>query len=381
MKHSIILIFFSLFLEVLIAGCGSEAEEPEEIIRPVRYSRVTTTGNEQTRTFTGVALTSQETRLSFQVGGRIQTLKVNVGDKIRRGQSLATLDDSDLQLQYKQAVAQQKSTEANLKSAESQLLTTRAAFERVEKLYENNSVSLSEYEQTKGQYEAALAQYDAGKSQVSTAQSQTNVSRNQLRYTRLSAPFNGVITEVLAEKNELISSGNPVVVISAEDRPEVQVGVPESFISRISKGQQVFIDFSAIPSINFTGVVSEVSFSTGSAATYPVVITLSDPSDEIRPGMAANVRFDFQKNTDTIEGNNEPIVPANAVGEDSNGQFVFVISLNDQEVGTVKKRTIKIGQLLPDGFEVTEGLSDGELVATAGLSMLLDGMKVKLLNN
>ena len=92
--------------------------------------------------------------------------------------------------------------------------------------------------------------------------------------------------------------------------------------------------------------------------------------------MAARVTFDFSD--DDLESSKKLVVPIKAVGEDAKGNFVFLIDSQDNKTGVVKKQTIEIGQITANGFEVTNGLEQGQRIATAGLQTLLDGQKVKL---
>ena len=173
----------------------------------------------------------------------------------------------------------------------------------------------------------------------------------------------------------MIPSGNAVAVLSAVGEPEVRVGIPESFISGIRKGQKVDIHFSILSEKSFKGTVSEVAFSSSEASTYPVIVSIDKPSSEMRPGMAATVTF----LTGTTKNQTEKIMaPAKAIGEGPDGHFAFLLQ-KEGDIFTVKKAIVKIGDLMPEGFEIKEGLNEGDMIATAGLQSLLDGMKVKLL--
>ncbi len=374
MKYSILPLFLLLFL--LVACSEKEVAPVAEAIRPVRYAKVIKTGATATNTFSGTSQSSKQANLSFKVSGTINKLKVKVGDRVRRGQVLATLDAIDYSIEYDQAVANMKNAETQIKAAQTQKVTTKSIYDRVEKLYENNTVPLSEYEEAKASYEAAESQYDAALAQMAASKKQVEGAKNQVSYARLTAPFSGVITEVSAEENELIPSGNVLAVLSAEGRPEVSVGIPESLIAQIRKGQKVDINFSVMPEKTFSGRISEVAFSSSEASTYPVIIQIDKPSKAIRPGMAANVTLSMGQSKGQA-----PILtaPSNAIGEGTEGNFAFVLTKAGDDVYTVKKSTVTVGQLNQKGFEIKDGLSEGQMVATAGLQTLLDGMKVKLL--
>ncbi len=360
----------------IIFGCGgNNATGPQKSPRPVRYGKIIQTGSAETQTFSGIAKSSQESQLSFKVSGIIAQIPVKVGDRVSRGQMIAQLDATDYDIGLEQAQAQLKSAQTQITSARSQLVSSKSNYERVEKLYENNSLPLSDYEQAKTNYEATQAQYDAAEAQVNTAQKQVDAAKKQVEYATILAPFNGVITAVFAEENEITGIGNPVATLSSDRQPEVSLGIPESFIYRIKKGQKADIRFTTIPDKTFKGTIDEVGFAAGGATTYPVTVVIDNPSEVIRPGMATEVTFNFQE-VDT--GIQYLIAPVKAVGQGPDGNFVFLLEQVDSQY-VARKQIIEVGEILTAGFEVKDGLEEGQIVATAGLKTLLDGMKVTLM--
>ncbi|MEO0732218.1 MAG: efflux RND transporter periplasmic adaptor subunit [Bacteroidota bacterium] len=361
---------------LLFFGCGGgeTPELAEDPLRPVRFQAIGYAGQAGQNTYSGVAQADQLSKLSFRVGGTIRRLNVKLGDRVRKGQLIATIDPADYSIQAEQANASTKGAVANLEAAETQLINARSTYQRIEKLYENNSVPLSDFEQAKSAYESAQASYDAAATQVTSAEKQLQSARNQVSYTRLVAPFTGIITAVNAEINELVGSGTPVAELSSATQPEVRIGIPENFISRISTGDKVSIEFSVLPNQVFSGKVSEISFATGGSPTYPAIITIDNPSKAIRPGMAANVTF--QKKTDAAA---TLVCPVKALGKDTESTFVYVLEKGAGEAYTAAKQTVEVGELMTDGFAIKSGLSEGQLVATAGLKSLLDGMQVRLM--
>lgn len=372
MKYAHLLFLLTFFL----ASCGEEeATQTEEILRPVRYGKVVKTGTDEDQVFSGTAQSAKESKLSFKVAGTINKIFVKVGDRVKTGQLIAALDAIDYSVSFDQAVAQQKSAETQIKSAKAQLVSSKSTYERIEKLYENGSIPLSEFEQAKTGYDAAESQHEAAIAQYDAAQKQVEAARNQVSYARLTAPFSGIITMVNVEENELVNSGSPIAILNAEGKPEVRVGIPEIFISGIQKGQEVDISFSILPNQAYKGVVSEVGFSSGQGATYPVIVQITKPGNEIRPGMAANVKFHFHEDSHEKQ---YLVTPVKSVGEGVDGNFVFLLK-KDSSAYIAQKQTVEIGELLMSGFEIKNGLKEGDLVATAGLKSLLDGMKVSLM--
>lgn len=344
----------------LLAACGAKEASGPPPIRPVRYHTVQASTAQGGVTFTGVTQSGQEANLAFKVGGVIQQVAVQDGQRVRRGQLIAAIDGEDYALQVEQA-------EVQVKQAETSLNVARSTYQRVERLYESNSVSLSEYEQAKGNYEATQAQLDAAEKQVQAAQ-------NQLSYTRLTAPFDGVISELAIEAGELVGAGNPIGALSVEGQPEVEVGVADRYVGQLQPGTPVEIRLSALPEQVFRGAVIEVSYGQSQATTYPVRARFVEPSEAIRPGLSAEVRFLLGQG----EGD-KLLIPAKAVGEDAQGQR-FVYRLTGQgDTLTVQQQFVALGELQNTGFVLDSGLQAGDRIATAGLSSLLEGMEVRLL--
>ncbi|MEO0898957.1 MAG: efflux RND transporter periplasmic adaptor subunit [Bacteroidota bacterium] len=360
LKHGLN-IMLSFVVALLLVACEAEQTAESVSIRPVRYHQCESSSISGVATFTGVTRSSQEASVAFKVGGVLEKLYIKNGKKVKRGQLIATLDTQDYSLQVEQAKVQVKQAETNLNVA-------RSTYQRIERLYEGNSVSLSEFEQAKGSYEASEAQLAAAKQQVQAA-------NNQLSYTRLKAPFSGVISNLNVEEGELVNAGYPIAVLDTDGQPEVEVGLADRYIGKIKQGQAVSIRLSAFPEKTFKGEVSEVSYTQSQATTYPVRARFIKPGQDIRPGLSAEVAFQFNEKG----GASSMIIPAKAVGEDAQGnRFVYLLEGNSDTL-TVKKQVVELGELGTEGFVLKEGLSRGDRIATAGLSSLLEGMKVRLL--
>jgi len=362
-KLHITYIVIAILLSLLFIACGEE-EATEEIIRPVRYQEVIIGGSGRLRSFSGTAKAGIESKLSFKVSGTLKDINVKVGDVVKRGRLIATVDATDYSIKVKEA-------EAGLKETESQELNAKNNYERAKSLYETNSISKSELD-------AARAQFESTKAAVERMKSSLQYARLQLSYTRLVAPIDGTIAEVPAEINENVNAGKHVVTITSEGEAEVEISMPEVLISKIKTGKEVTITFDAIKDKTFTGKVSEVGVSTGGfSTTYPVKITLDEEDTLIRPGMAAKVIFNFEDSDDL----NRIIVPLATVGEDSEGRYVFTVTPDAEGNGMVSKVRVIVGELTGGGLEIIDGLLNGDLIITAGVTRIQDGQKVKLLGN
>ncbi len=238
-------LIISLLVLAGFAACSGEKPKAKELLRPVRYQMVVTSGSEENRSFSGIASSGTEARLSFRVGGTLVALNVKEGDRIKAGKLIAKLDDSDAGLQHEKALVALEKSRLNRKTAKSNL-------QRIKRLYENNNVSLSEYESAKEKYANANAAFFADKRSA-------ELKKKELGYYSLSSPIDGVISGKATEINENVSAGQTVVVINALDDIDVTSGIPETYISRVAKGNNVSVRFPSIADKVFDGTITEVS--------------------------------------------------------------------------------------------------------------------------
>lgn len=351
-------------LLVGLAGCrGEKAPEPE-VIRPVRFSVVTEAPGQVERRFSGMTQAGEVVRLSFRTGGKVETLEVAVGDRVTRGQVIATLDNRDAKLNLEKALVALENSRIQSENARSNL-------DRVRALYENNNEPLSEYEKARDGYANASAIYNADKRGA-------RLLKRELAYYTLASPMDGIITSREVEANENVSSGQVVAVIQSSDSIEVETGIPELWIPHIRRGQAVRIAYPSMPAERFSGRVTEVAFEADKEThTYPVTLSMEGAGADIRPGMPASVVFEFPKGA----AESLLLVPAHAVAKDYDGYFLYTVKETGNGEGVVTKRRVTVGRMITAGFEITGGLEAGEKVVTAGISFLSDGKKVKLISN
>jgi RND family efflux transporter MFP subunit len=356
----------ALFVVVALSCVGfmrcSAEPAAESSIRPVRTMEIFTGAGTRERAFSGVTRAGIEAVLSFRVPGTIIQLPIAVGRTVDEGQPIAVLDPADYRLQVQEAAAALAQSQANARN-------TRANYDRVRELYENENASLSELD-------AARAAAESGEASVSAAQTRLALARSQLSYTTLRAPLAGDIASITAEVNENVNTGQAIAVLNAGEIPEVEVAMPENLISGIKVGDDVTVTLDAIPGREFPATITEVgAAATGAGATFPVIVRFDAADPAVRPGMAASARFSF---TATSVGDVVQVPPA-AVTEDREGRYVYVVEQPEGGVGTIRRRSVRVGELTASGLTVLEGLEDGDLLVTAGVSRVRDGQQVQLL--
>lgn len=357
MKINYIYIF-ALLLST--AGCSSK-KEVGQFVPPVFYEKVGQISSSSTLSFPGVVQSSQEPRLSFKVAGTIDNLRAKLGDTLKKGAVIATLDNSDYALNYNRSLSALKGAEANFVAA-------KAAFARVEKLYINGNLSISDYEKSKMQLASTESMRNSAVLQVEGA-------RNQLDYTYLRAPFSGIVSALFVKEREIVGAGMPIAVLSGLSAIEVKTSVPENLIGKIKRGDSVNIYLNSATDKRYCGVIKELSLGVANTQAYPVVIEVNNPVGELFSGMSVMVEMVVQ-NSEAVEY----VVSAHAVAHDYSGDHVYVAVKDSlEEFYHVSKRGVVLGDLKQSGYVILDGLERGELVITAGLSYLFEGKKVRLI--
>lgn len=363
MQQGAVRIVMAMACAALTLGACTDAPVIEEpLIRPVRYIEVLPGGALQQRIFSGVAKAPLEADISFKVPGNITQIDVVVGDAVTAGQSVAKLDPTDYDVQLIEA-------EAGLQRARAELRNAESIFERTRELYENRNVSKSDLDNARAGAESAAAF-------VRAVEQQLEAARLQRSYTELRAPQVCTIASRYVQENQNVSAGQPVVRVNCGECVELVIDVPAVWIGRMTVGVEAGVEIPALGQRGFKAIVSKVGVAAErGASTYPVTLAVSEDCNDLRSGMAANVEFSMaglQANGITV--------PFISVGEDRDGNYVFVLEQADGETYRAVRRRIEIDPLpSPAGIGVRDGLAVGELIATAGLRRLTDGQIVTLL--
>ena len=357
-KHYRLLVIFMLGS---LLGCGKKEAVKEDVLRPVKYTEVKYAGADKIRHFSGTAKTEKIINLSFRNTGIIVMLNMKLGQKVKKGDLLAQLDNVQARLNYESSIESRNSTE-------SQMNTAKLNLNRVRTLYEKGSSSLSDYEAAKNSYRTAVASFESAKRSVA-------IQQDQIQFGYLYAPEDGVIASVIAEVDENVSPGQTIGVLNAGTAIEIEIGLPESVINNVQKGMKVKVSFTAIENKQYDAEVTEVAPALdANTSTYPIRVTITEEDERIKSGMAASVTFEF---VTSQSEQRKLVIPPISVGENGDDRFVFLIEESEGDY-VIKRQPVTIGELTAEGFEIESGLQEGQKIATAGLQTLLDGQKVKL---
>lgn len=353
-----------LLCSALLISCSEPPVSYEPLIRPIAWTRVQTSNFEQVRRLSGIVAPVETANLSFLVGGKIQSVKVLLGDKVKAGQELSRLDQRSFNLSLQSSQAQLEQSQATLTEAENE-------FKRYSELVAQGVVSKSGFDNAK-------AAYDSAKSAVNVAKAQLELANKNLQDSILLAPYSGIITKRIIEPSQQISPGQTAFEIEGEHGLEVRVMVPENLIQELEKGASLPVHFPALPELQLKGVITEVGTRAESANAFPVVLLLQGMESNLRAGMTAEVDFTFEGVGRTGYKGNTIKVPVAAIHPDT-GQNAYVF-VYDPEQQVVNKRQVQTENILDNQVLISSGLQDGEIIATAGVAFLRDGQQVSLLD-
>ena len=349
-----------LFISLGLIACSEDqALVVEEKLRPVATMVIHENNQQFTRNFSGVAKAATQSRLSFRVAGKVEKLDIQVGQKLSKDQTVATLNTEDFNLELEKA-------DAALTQAKVEASNASTQYQRIKQLFNKGSASRTEIDNAKTSMEAA-------KAKVNQSLTQKELAAQKLAYTELKTQLDQcTVASVDIEVGENVSVGATVATVNCGKTTNVEVAIPETYISAIKQGEQVSITFNALTDQVFTGIVAEVGVeATGTA--YSVTIQLEGPSSLVLPGMAAFVSFPDSN----YAGKDILVLPLHVVQSDSDGKFVYQIMPESKNEATLKRTAIETGDFGGKGVIVTSGVSKGDIIATKGLRYLYDGMRVR----
>jgi RND family efflux transporter MFP subunit len=358
------LFLLAFSIVTVLSGCGKEEQPFEEVIRPIAWQEVQQSPFDQVRRLSGTLFPVEEANLSFEVGGKIQWIKVKLGDEVKRGDALARLDQRNFNLS-------RQSAQANLQKSYSALSEAENEYKRYAELSSKGLVSQSGFDNAKAAFESAT-------SAVNIAKTQLDISNKDSSDSILTAPYNGKITKRLSEPSMQVSPGQTIFQIEGDDGLEVQVMVPETLIRNLSKGSAIDIHYPAFPGLKSKGTIAEISSRAATANAFPVTILINSELKNLRAGMTAEVDFTFQGVGRTGFNGKAFRLPLSALASDD-GQmdYVFVYDVKKQ---ILQKRVVQTESILNNEVLVSDGLEPGEIIAIAGISFLRDGQSVRLLD-
>jgi RND family efflux transporter MFP subunit len=338
-----------------LAAC-SEQKTAEAPVRPVKAYVVQAPLSERTLTYSGVIAPRIESQLGFRVSGKIVERFVNTGDRVSAGQKIARLDEKDIQLA-------ENSARATVGAAKTRAGVAKDALDRASYLLPKGFIAKAVFDQRQ-------LEFDAAQSALDSAQDQLNQAINATSYALLTADKDGVVTSVRAEPGQVVAAGQTVITLAQANDIEVSVAVPENEIARLKTGDPARISLWSASETGGQGRIREIAGAADAGTrTYAVRVAINKPAADMRLGMTTAVTFKVRETAPLVT------LPLTAFTEESGKTVVYVA---DQDSQTVRRREVLPEGVTEDGVRVKSGIAPGEIVVTAGVQFLKDGMKVRL---
>ncbi len=342
---------------VLLAACSKPAPT-EDPVRAVKVITVSVDNFQSGAEFAGEVRARVESQLGFRVAGKITQRNVEVGQRVKAGQVLASLDPQDYRLAAEAArsAVAAAATNRNLAAAD---------LKRYKELLEKNFIASAEVERR----QAAL---DAAQSQLEQAQSQLAAQRNQAGYTNLVADVSGVITAVAGEPGQVVAAGTPVFRIAQDGPRDVVFSVPEDKLAAIKDGSSVDVRVWAGKD-TIKGTVREVAASADPVTrTFQIKVAL-----DIKDPPALGTTVTVYPAAFSRSGLQVMKLPTTAFKQDGKTSAVWVVDTSTNPA-TVKSQPVTIATADGNDVVVSGGLTPGMLVVAAGVHVLQPGQKVSI---
>lgn len=341
---------------------GQGLEAPSVQAEPVGRGSVI-----ETALFSGTLEPQYQVDVFSRRAGRLASVRVALGQRVRKGDAIATVEHSDLLLQQRQSAASLAASKASYRKAEAQRDKVATDFERVKLLFEQRATTGQELRNATDQLKEADLQLEVARAQLDQAEANAALVQMQLDETKTTAPVSGVIIKTVGVAGSQVTTSTPVATIAAVDPIEVVFAVPEKEIGRLAPGQAFSIRVDAFPDQSFSGRIATLGATVDTQTrTIAVRGRVPNPNLSLRSGMFARVELAIGRRDNVVAVSREALLTR------GQGYQVCVIA-----GGIAQIRPVKLGVQGRDKVEILEGVREGETVAVVGQQQLRDGQEVR----
>ena len=364
------LLFLMLLAVISLAGCSNEqtrtAPSPETV-RNIDVLGVQQAMVPDLVEAVGTVRAAQTSDVASQMMGNIVEMRVHEGDHVQRGQVLAVIDDSQPRAAVDRATAADLAAQQQLIEAESDLALTESTLKRYQTLFEKKSVSPQEFDEVKARQQAARARRDMAKAGQAQAQAALSQGRTSLDYTRIRAPFDGVVTEKKADSGTLASPGMPIFTVEDVRRYRLEASVNENDLRYVRTGEQVSVVIDSLDNASLKGKVVQI-VPAADAASRTFLVKIELPTDtRLRSGLFGRAQFSRGERQALL-------IPRSAVVERGQLQGIYVLDQNK----VASLRYITLGKFSGAEVEVLAGLQDGERLVAKPSAVDLNGKRIEV---
>ena len=363
-------ILAGLVLCFALSGCGDDnvTGSEEQPVRGLKTFLIEEVEQSTVRRYPSVLQPASVSTLSFEVSGRLKEISLDVGQRVNKGDTLAEIDTRSLELQV-------EASEAALAQAESTAKNAAEESKRKAELLEKGVTTKAEADNARTNAETSAAQ-------VVQAERNLETAKENLSKAVLAAPYDGIINSVEVQSFGNVSPGSAIATLYSTNEFESSFSVSFEIVNQLVVGKKVRVRLADNPNIVLPGHVSELGARADTVSSFPVVVRLEETDPSMKAGMAVEVSIEFT--VPKGEGFTLPISVLPFEGEldppeNPNDAGTATVYVYDPGTETVNQRQISVAGVRENSIIVVGGLELGERVASAGVSFLRDGQKVKLL--
>jgi RND family efflux transporter MFP subunit len=369
-------ICVALFLILFMTGVFSPAAK-------VEVASVVQAFPSQTFTLlnaSGYVVPQRKSSVAAKATGRLVALYVEEGNKIKKDQIIAQLENEDLAASRKQALANVDVSRAVYEQAKAELNDAEVSFERQKQLLSRELVAKSDYDTAEARYKKAIATLASTDASIKASQAALNGVDVSLEYTRIRAPFDAVVLTKNADIGDIVTplgaaanAKSAVVTIADMASLQVETDVSESSIEKLKPGQPCEIQLDAVPDTRFSGTIYMiVPTADRSKATVMVKVRFNTIDSRILPEMSAKIAF-LSREVKKEEEKSRTAVSPKAIIDDGGKKFLFVVKQN-----RVKLTQVTVGAPFGDMVEILGGAVSGDKVVLSPPKNLKDNARIKI---
>lgn len=352
-----------------LSGCREDEPEQETVIRGLKTHRIENVERSTIRRFPAVLEPAEINVLAFEVGGKLGAFDLDVGQRLKEGDLVAKLDPTSLELQVENA-------QAGVAQAQSAAQNAADTLIRQQELFDRGATTKVSVDDARTNAETAAASLVQAQKALETAEE--DLGKSEIR-----APFDGVVNSVEVQSYATVAAGTAIASIYSPAGFEVSFSVNFDTVNQLVVGTPAKVRLADRPDIELDAVVSEIGSRADAVSSFPIVLNLMETDDLLKAGMAVEASISFP--LPAAEGFTLPLTAAIKDGKNGDpgkpgtpgklGVYVY-----DPETSTVKRRQVTVGGIRENSIVIIEGLNEGDLVASAGVSFLKEGQQVKLLD-
>lgn len=422
-----------VLISLILGGCAKETAKPKAA-KPVKVKAVESHSAANNVRYSASIRPAAQVEVAFKVSGYVDDIArekdpagqwryIQAGDIVHKGSTLARVRQSDYAARVNEAKSQIGEARSALDANHSQLHEAIAAvdtaraqvndakavfernkldYERAKILFSSESITKPEYDATKQQYEVAEAKYEASKGQlkaaearVATAQAQISAGESRIKTaeattasatiplqdTQLKAPMSAVVIERKVEMGTLVGQGSAAFVLADLSYVKAAFGVPDTSLRSLKLGDTLTITSDATPGTEFSGHISRISPTADqNSRAFEIEVTIQNELGLLKPGMIASLNTNEGAVALTSALTPALIVPLTAITHLSENANAYAVLVMEEREGKqfARMRPVTLGDSVGNAIVVTSGLKAGEMVVTTGVSQVIDGEQVSV---